>query len=102
MAEKYIRVLSITNSNGTLKNVRGIENNSDILISVFGDMVYATRCSIVHNKVNEYHITYMNLDDDIKWVMEHFLIPNLMDLSYGLMLNRNNVVMYQKDCLSLY
>lgn len=101
MAEKYIRVLSIT-SNGTLKDVRGIENNSDRLISVFGDMVYATRCSIVHNKVNEYHITYMNLDDDIKWVMEHFLIPNLMDLSYGLMLNRNNVVMYQKDCLSLY
>ena len=22
----------------------------------------------------------MNLDDDVKWVMEHFLIPNLMDL----------------------
>ncbi len=102
MAEKYIRVLSITNGNGTLKNVRGIENNSDSLISVFGDMVYATRCSIVHNKVNEYHITYMNLDDDIKWVMEHFLIPNLMDLSYGLMLNKNNVVMYQQDYLSLY
>lgn len=97
-AEKYYRLMM--NKNRELGNVNN--NANDELVHVFCDMIYSTRCSIVHNKVNEYHITYMNLDEDVKYVIEHFLLPNMQELSYGLMLNSNDVVMYQKNCLTLY
>lgn len=97
-AEKYYRLMM--NKNRGLGNINN--NANDELVHVFCDMIYSTRCSIVHNKVNEYHITYMNLDEDVKYVIEHFLLPNMQELSYGLMLNSNDVVMYQKNCLTLY
>lgn len=103
VAERFVDKLRIENNKGGKREVNGAERDVDgKLIPVFCDMIYSTRCSIVHNKVNEYHITYMNLDTDIEYVMEHFLIPNMKEIAYGLMLNTNTVVQYRNNCLNLY
>lgn len=72
------------------------------IMNILARLIYAIRCSVVHNKVNEYHITYSNLKPNIKILLEEFLMPNMELLVYELMLNENEIVMYKQKCLSLY
>lgn len=100
-AEVFVQKLGIISNSGSYFNVRNIQNNVSQITTLFAEMIYKTRCSIVHNKVNEYHITYTNLNGDIKWVIENYLIPNMVDITFGLMLNQNDVVMFKKDSITL-
>ena len=99
--ENLVKKLNIRNSKGTelIKITTGTVEDS---LRIFGRLVYSVRCSVVHNKVNEYHITYTNLDDDTKNVMERFLMPCMEMVVYGLMMNENSVVMYTQQSINLY
>ncbi|MBQ1327876.1 MAG: hypothetical protein IIY49_07575, partial [Eubacterium sp.] len=76
--------------------------NHERILAFFGKLIYKMRCSIVHNKVNEYHISYDNLDTMTKQLLEDFLMPNMELVTYGLMLTNNAYVMYQHKELNLY
>lgn len=78
------------------------QRNHAQIMQFFGKMLYKIRCSIVHNKVNEYHISYDNLDNNTKRLLEEFLMPNMELITYGLMLTNNSYVMYQHKELNLY
>ena len=72
------------------------------MISLIVDLIYQMRCSIVHDKVNEYHITYTNLDSNIVWVIKEVLLPIMEKLIYGLMFVNNNLTVYTSRELRLY
>lgn len=79
----------------------GVQTNSQIL-NLTGRILYKIRCSIVHDKINEYHITYDNLDRFTQQLLEEYLMPCMELIVYGLMFNRNPVVMYSQRELNLY
>lgn len=100
MVKKAIELLAICNKDGEFISVD--ITNADEIVRVFGKLVYNIRCSIVHNKVNEYHVSYFNLDSNLKWVLEEYIMPNMELLVYALMLNENSIVMYKGQTLRLY
>lgn len=68
---------------------------------LFSQMVYKTRCAIVHNKETEFHLTYANLDAGFKTLLE-FLMPSLEEICFYLIGKRNNKVWYASQQLLLY
>ncbi len=72
------------------------------ILDMTGKILYQIRCSIVHDKVNEHHITYDNLDNWTKTLLESFLMPSMEFIVYGLMFNDNPVVMYKQREINLY
>ena len=81
-------------------NIRTIDKNT--LVTIFPQLIYNIRNSIVHNKVNEFHLSYSNLDNDIIFILERFIIGSLENMIYGLILNRNPIVWYEQSELLLY
>ena len=100
MVKNVIELLAICNKDGEFISVD--ITNPDEIMRVFGKLVYNIRCSIVHNKVNDYHVSYFNLNSDLKWVLEEYIMPNMEMLVYALMLNENSIVMYKGQSLRLY
>lgn len=98
--KKAIELLAIYTSEHKPISIEHVDENA--VVRIFGRLIYSMRCSIVHNKVNEYHITYINLDEDIKWLLENYMMSNMEMLVYGLMLNENSIVMYKNKSLNLY
>ena len=100
MMNKAIQILGVKNKNKELVSIDNPSKQS--VLNVFGKLIYRFRCSIVHNKVNEYHITYVNFDENLKWVLEKYLIPDMETLVYDLMLNRNDTVAFIQKSIALY
>lgn len=92
--------MGVKNKNKELVSIDNPSKQS--VLNVFGKLIYRFRCSIVHNKVNEYHITYVNFDENLKWVLEKYLIPDMETLVYDLMLNRNDTVAFIQKSIALY
>lgn len=100
MMNKAIQILGVKTKNKELVSIDNPSKQS--VLNVFGKLIYRFRCSIVHNKVNEYHITYVNFDENLKWVLEKYLIPDMETLVYDLMLNRNDTVAFIQKSIALY
>ena len=71
-------------------------------------LVYCFRNSIVHNRETEFHLTHLNLishpvlNDTAKILLEKFLIPNLEEIVFSLITQRNDIVWYGQSKLTLW
>lgn len=97
---RSFRLLGIKKKDGTDYSLSSM--NSDTLIKIFPNIIYRIRNSIVHNKVNELHLSYSNLNEDIKFIMEKFIMNSLEFMIYNLILNENDLVWYKHSTMKLY
>ncbi len=67
-------------------------------------LIYLLRCSVVHNKETEYHISNRELDNQTRLlVITDFCIPVMSQLAFGVpALTHNNPVKYNMRAISLY
>lgn len=66
------------------------------------NLIYQIRCSIVHNKETEYHISSNNYSKGCRLVIERFLFELLEDVIFFLMSKENKLVWYTNNKLSLW
>jgi len=65
--------------------------------------IYDVRCSIVHNKEAEFHITLYNYDEYEPIVpFMRAIIEESKRQIFGLINNKANVIVYSKNSLALY
>jgi hypothetical protein len=69
---------------------------------LFTQMVYQTRCAIVHNKETEFHLTYASLNAAFITLLENFLMPSLEEICFALVGSPNQQVWYSRKELLLY
>lgn len=67
-------------------------------------IIYQLRCSIVHNKETEYHVSNRELDNDTRLlVTTEFVIPIMRRLAFGLpSLLVDNPIKYNSQSIELY
>lgn len=68
----------------------------------FSTVLYRIRCSIVHNKETEYHISSENYTDGCRLVLQDFYLPALEELIFLLIAKENDVVWYKNDSIALW
>lgn len=68
----------------------------------FAKALYYIRCSIVHNKETEFHISSETYCQGCKLVLEEFYLPALEELVFLLISKDNDVVWYQSDSIALW
>ncbi|AXB57310.1 hypothetical protein [Flavobacterium fluviale] len=70
--------------------------------AMFANIVYKIRNAIVHNKDSENHFESTNLPEGAKFLLENFFIPNLERIIFHLIINKNDLVWFEKNHLLLY
>ncbi len=65
-------------------------------------LVYQIRCSIVHNKETEFHISSENYPEGCKLLIENFILKFLEELIFLLMSKENTLVWYSTNSISLW
>jgi hypothetical protein len=104
---RLIQIMRIVNNNGDSIEYATITNRQT-LISVFSQLIYSYRNSIVHNKDTELHLTHENLinhpalGNSVQLVLENFLIPCLEQIVFYLIIEENNIVRYRQSELLLW
>jgi len=98
--ENAIRILGLKKNNSPL--AFNDFNAGGECTRYFTQMVYQTRCAIVHNKETELHLTCANLDAGFTTLIEQFLIPSLEELCFFLISAPNPHVWYSQKELLLY
>lgn len=68
----------------------------------FASLVYKVRCSIVHNKETEYHISSENYADGCNVVFEQYLLPMLEEFVFLLLSEDNPLVWYRTHSIALW
>jgi hypothetical protein len=74
----------------------------------FGKLVYAFRNTMVHNRETEFHLTHNTLlnhdivSDTPRVILEKFLLPNLEEIIFNLIIKENNIVWYTNSTLTLW
>ena len=68
----------------------------------FASVVYRIRCSVVHNKETEYHISSENYTDGCCMVFEGYLLPMLEEFVFLLLCEDNSLVWYQTPSIALW
>lgn len=68
----------------------------------FAKALYYIRCSIVHNKETEFHISSETYCKGCKLVLEEFYLPALEELIFLLISKDNDVVWYKSDSIALW
>lgn len=70
----------------------------------FSQLIYMVRCSIVHHKETEFHISNKNLEDEtISILFERLLLPFAMRIAFALPTVKNeNPIKYESSSISLY
>lgn len=74
----------------------------------FGKLVYAFRNSMVHNRETEFHLTHSSLlnhavvSDTPRIIIENFLLPNLEEIIFNLIIKENGLVWYTNSTLTLW
>ena len=82
--------------------------SNDEFPGFFAKLVYAIRCSLVHNRETEFHLTheslvnYPGIDDAALRLIEKYLIPCLEEIVFNLIINHNTIVWYDKSTLKLW
>ncbi|MDT4866005.1 hypothetical protein FQZ97_1008370 [compost metagenome] len=70
--------------------------------SFFSTVLYRIRCSIVHNKETEYHISSENYTNGCRLILENFYLPTMEELIFLLLAKENDVVWYKSDAIALW
>lgn len=63
--------------------------------------IYELRCEIVHNKATEYHMTYMNLDENLKRFMIDFFLPSMEAIIFHTMIRVPKCLQYDRDAIRI-
>ncbi|MNZ88418.1 hypothetical protein D3C78_1073100 [compost metagenome] len=77
-------------------------NNQASFCNAFSMLLYRIRCSVVHNKETEYHISSENYTSGCQPVLEEFYLPALEELIFLLLSQENDVVWYKFDSIKLW
>ncbi|TWO84201.1 hypothetical protein AYI75_12405 [Shewanella algae] len=65
-------------------------------------IIYRVRCSIVHNKETEYHLSTENYPLGCSLVLEEFLIPIIEELIFLLLSKDNHLIWYKTKSINLW
>lgn len=82
--------------------------NNPATAKFFSAVIYGFRNSLVHNRETEFHLTYETIlnhpviGDCAKKIMEHFLIPVIVEIIFFLITNENDIVWFQGANLVLF
>ncbi|WP_321836332.1 hypothetical protein [Pseudomonas kulmbachensis] len=68
----------------------------------FSTLLYQIRCSIVHNKETEYHISSETYTNGCALVLERFFLPVLEEFVFLTMAEDNSIVWYSQDKITLW
>lgn len=68
----------------------------------FSTLLYQIRCSIVHNKETEYHISSETYTNGCALVLERFFLPILEEFVFLTMAEDNSIVWYRQDKITLW
>lgn len=63
--------------------------------------IYELRCEIVHNKATEYHMTYINLNDDLKDFMINFFLPSMEVIIFHTMVRLPECLKYDRGAIEI-
>ena len=91
--------------NGFLSNlINGNQtiNTTTQFIRYFSTLIYQMRCSIVHNKETEFHISNETYGVGCRLVMEQYLLPVLEEFVFLAMADDNDVVWYISNSIKLW
>jgi len=91
--DDFLKVLSI-NDRGNL--------NAGNFFDFISRIVYQIRCSIVHNKETEFHISSESYPIGCKLLLENFILKFLEELIFLLMSKENSLVWYKTNSISLW
>ena len=105
--DNFFRSLNIRKGNGTrLEYDAHINSDSVAFRRNFPLLVYGIRCSIVHNKATEFHISNDNLAVEPYWValITKLCMPVMLQLVFGLpsVSGQSNPIRYSTPTISLY
>ncbi|WP_447786423.1 hypothetical protein [Pseudomonas germanica] len=70
--------------------------------SYFSKLLYQIRCSIVHNKETEFHISTETYSKGCALVLEQYFLPVLEEFVFLSMAEDNPIVWYSQDKISLW
>jgi hypothetical protein len=96
---------SILEINNFLLNLIGsnqVINSVAQFINYFSTLIYQMRCSIVHNKETEFHISNETYSAGCRLVMEQYLLPMLEEFVFLAMAEDNDVVWYRSNSITLW
>lgn len=89
----FLRLLSITD----FTNV-----NPGNFYDFIARVVYQVRCSIVHNKETEFHVSSESYSEGCKLILEDFLLRFLEELIFLLVSKDNQIVWYRSESIKLW
>lgn len=101
-----LKILCIQTNNGA--NLMFDDVNASYLSKFISQLVYSYRNSMVHNRETEFHLTHLTLinhsvvGDTAKIILEEFLLPNLEELIFNLIICENSIVWYTNSTLRLW
>ena len=85
-----------------LSTTRNPVNSQASFCKFFSTVLYRIRCSVVHNKETEYHISSENYSTGCRLVLEEFYLPALEEIVFLLLSKENDVVWYKSDSIKLW
>lgn len=86
---------------GREKIIYSTNNNSEF-INTFSSLLYSIRCSIVHNKETEFHLTTANQIDFVESKLAAYYLQAMEEIILYLIFNKNALVWYNKKTVNLY
>lgn len=94
----------VANSNPSNSNNLQRNSNEEQLINFLANSTYKLRCSIVHYKTHEFHLSDGNLDNmsELKLFLTDFLVPLLHKIISISIFSNNSPVAYPDDKLTLF
>lgn len=102
---RAVQAANLVDIEGFIDNL--INNNNSIttvgqFAKFFSTLIYQMRCSIVHNKETEYHISNETYSLGCQLVMEEYLLPTLEEFVFLAMAEDNDVVWYRSNSIILW
>lgn len=70
--------------------------------SQFAQVVYRTRCAIVHHKETEFFLSDFSVDDNYQALLDEWILPSLEEIAFATLGAHNDHVWYSGQTLSLY
>jgi len=105
--DSFFRSLDIKKGNGNRLEYGAHFNGDEAAFRRnFSLLVYGIRCSIVHNKATEFHISNENLATESSWIalIAELCMPVMLQLAFGLpsVPGPDNPIRYSSAAISLY
>jgi len=103
---KFLKILNVHTNKGNDYLFTNIDSSN--LGGFFGKLVYAFRNTMVHNRETEFHLTHNSLlnhdivSDIPRVILEKFMIPNLEEIIFNLIIKENGIVWYNNSTLTLW